>query len=69
MVDGHTLSIPAVSAAARFAAPVALTDSPAIREHALNSRRVIEDKVASQRSVYGVSTGFGGTGMLNHSSR
>lgn len=62
VVDGHTLSIPAVAAAARFAAPVALTDSEDVLERVIKSRRVIVDKVAAERSVYGVSTGFGGSG-------
>ena len=62
VVDGQNLSIPAVAAAARFAAPVALTESAEVRERVLGSRRVIEGKVSEQRSVYGVSTGFGGSG-------
>jgi histidine ammonia-lyase len=28
----------------------------------MKSRRVIVDKVSNERSVYGVSTGFGGSG-------
>lgn len=62
VVDGHTLSIPAVAATARFGAAVALDERPETRERVLQSRRVIVDKVNSQRSVYGVSTGFGGSG-------
>ncbi|GJE91396.1 phenylalanine ammonia-lyase [Phanerochaete sordida] len=61
IVDGHNLSIPAVAATARFGAAVALDENPETRERVLQSRRVIVDKVSTQRSVYGVSTGFGGS--------
>ncbi|THH33065.1 hypothetical protein EUX98_g1153 [Antrodiella citrinella] len=60
-VDGHTLSISAVNAAARYGAHVALDESPAIQERIAKSRKVIVGKVASETSVYGVSTGFGGS--------
>ncbi|EKM53421.1 uncharacterized protein PHACADRAFT_259798 [Phanerochaete carnosa HHB-10118-sp] len=61
VVDGHTLSIPAVAATARYGAAVTLDEKPETRERVLQSRRVIVDKVNTQRSVYGVSTGFGGS--------
>ncbi|EKM50747.1 uncharacterized protein PHACADRAFT_130223 [Phanerochaete carnosa HHB-10118-sp] len=61
IVDGHTLSISAVAATARYGAAVTLTDKPETRERVLQSRRVIVGKVNAQRSVYGVSTGFGGS--------
>lgn len=61
IVDGHNLSIPAVAATARFGAAVALDENPETHERVLQSRRVIVDKVSTQRSVYGVSTGFGGS--------
>ncbi|KAI0079300.1 phenylalanine ammonia-lyase [Panus rudis PR-1116 ss-1] len=61
VIDGHSLSIPAVTAAARFGAAVQLNDSPALREKIVQSRKVIVDKVSSEKSVYGVSTGFGGS--------
>ncbi|EKM50759.1 uncharacterized protein PHACADRAFT_213646 [Phanerochaete carnosa HHB-10118-sp] len=60
-IDGHALSIPAVAAAARYGAAVALDDKPETRERVLQSRRVIVGKVNAQRSVYGVNTGFGGS--------
>ena len=62
VVDGHNLTIPAVAAAARFAAAVALDDSDEVHERVLKSRQVIVDKVNNERSIYGVSTGFGGSG-------
>lgn len=64
VIDGHTLSIPAVAATARYGATVTLDEKPETRERVLQSRRVIVDKVSTQRSVYGVSTGFGGSGGL-----
>ncbi|TFY63807.1 hypothetical protein EVG20_g6166 [Dentipellis fragilis] len=60
-VDGHSLSIPAVAAAARYSASVSLVDTPSIRERIQKSRNVIVDKVEGAKSVYGVSTGFGGS--------
>ena len=62
LVDGETLSIPAVAAVARYGANVVLDDSTDIQTRVLKSRQVIVDKVNSQKSVYGVSTGFGGSG-------
>ena len=62
VVDGETLSIPAVTAVARYLAGVVLDDSPTIQDRVLKSRQVIADKVKSEKSVYGVSTGFGGSG-------
>ena len=62
VIDGHTLSIPAVAATARFGAPVTLDTSEDTRERVLKSREVIVEKVNSHKSVYGVSTGFGGSG-------
>ena len=62
VVDGETLSIPAVAAVARYGASVVLDDSVDIQTRVLKSRQVIVDKVNSQKSVYGVSTGFGGSG-------
>ncbi|KAH9856013.1 phenylalanine ammonia-lyase [Lenzites betulinus] len=61
VVDGETLSIPAVAAVARHSAGVILDDSPHIQDRVLKSRQVIADKVKSEKSVYGVSTGFGGS--------
>ncbi|KAJ7270052.1 phenylalanine ammonia-lyase [Mycena haematopus] len=60
-IDGYSLSIPAVTAAARYGAPVVLKDSPVIKERLEKSRAVIVGKVDGNKSVYGVSTGFGGS--------
>jgi phenylalanine ammonia-lyase len=61
-VDGHTLSIAAVTAAARYNAVVDLDQSPLTKEQVAKSRAVIASKVESGASVYGLSTGFGGSG-------
>ncbi|KAL0955778.1 hypothetical protein HGRIS_001992 [Hohenbuehelia grisea] len=61
LVDGHTLSIPAVAAAARYHAQVRLDESPETRTRLQKSRDVIAGKVDKGSSVYGVSTGFGGS--------
>ncbi|KAJ7153581.1 phenylalanine ammonia-lyase [Mycena crocata] len=60
-VDGHSLSISAVAAVGRYNATVTLNDSPAIKDRIAKSRSVIVDKVNENKSVYGVSTGFGGS--------
>ncbi|KAJ7691159.1 phenylalanine ammonium lyase [Mycena rosella] len=52
IVDGQTLSISAVAAAARHID---------VNERVRRSRRVISDKVDKGVSVYGLSTGFGGS--------
>ncbi|KAK1230449.1 hypothetical protein PQX77_006459 [Marasmius sp. AFHP31] len=60
-VDGYNLSIAAVAAAARYNAQVVLDQSPEIKSLVAKSRAVIADKVESGASVYGLSTGFGGS--------
>lgn len=62
VIDGTSLSIPAVAAAARFGASVKLDDSPRLREQVRKSRQALVAKVDAETSVYGVSTGFGGSG-------
>ncbi|KAF8738483.1 hypothetical protein AX14_011320 [Amanita brunnescens Koide BX004] len=61
VVDGRTLSIAAVAAASRYYASVTLDDSPQIRETLNKSRSLVTDKIDGGISVYGVSTGFGGS--------
>lgn len=63
-VDGYTLSTAAVVAAARHSASVRLDDSKRVRERVDKSRQVVVDKVASGASIYGLSTGFGGSGTF-----
>jgi hypothetical protein len=65
VVDGHSLSIPALVAAARHNAPIVLNGSPEIRARIQKSRDVIVEKVETSQSVYGVSTGFGGSGKTS----
>lgn len=64
-VDGQTLSLAGVVAVARYGAYVALDDSPLIMNALQKSRNVIENKVNSGTSVYGLSTGFGGSGAVD----
>lgn len=61
-VDGQHLSIVAIVAAARHLASVSLIDSPDIVNRMARSREVIAHSVDGKKSVYGVSTGFGGSG-------
>ncbi|KAJ7217974.1 L-Aspartase-like protein, partial [Mycena pura] len=61
-VDGKTLSISAVTAAARHVGvDVQLSNDSALKERVAKSRAVITDKVEKGASVYGLSTGFGGS--------
>lgn len=60
-LDGHNLSIGAIVAVARHGAPVRLDDSRKVKEKVAKSRQVMEDLLKSHISVYGVSTGFGGS--------
>lgn len=61
VIDGHSLSVPALVATARHSAPIVLNGSPEIRARIQKSRDVIVGKVETSQSVYGVSTGFGGS--------
>ena len=62
LIDGYNLSVPAVAAAARYDAPVAIDDTAGVRERLQQSRNVIVAKMDAGKSVYGVSTGYGGSG-------
>jgi phenylalanine ammonia-lyase len=65
VIDGRSLSLADVTAVARFGASVELTAAEDVRAAIASSRSVIEDKVRQSKSVYGVSTGFGGSGMMS----
>jgi hypothetical protein len=65
VIDGHSLSIPALVAAARHNAPIMLNGSHEIRTRIQKSRDIIMEKVETSQSVYGVSTGFGGSGTAS----
>jgi len=61
-VDGHTLTTAAVVATSRYAASIRLDDCNGVKERVDKSRKVVVDKVESGASIYGLSTGFGGSG-------
>ncbi|KAF4621343.1 hypothetical protein D9613_000844 [Agrocybe pediades] len=61
VVDGQTLSIAAVTAAARHHSSVILDESPSLKTKLAKSRKAMADKVDAGLSVYGVSTGYGGS--------
>ncbi|HEY6239079.1 MAG TPA: histidine ammonia-lyase [Thermoplasmata archaeon] len=56
-IDGESLTLDQFLAVARGGCPVAL--APDARQRVASSRRAVERAVASGRSVYGVTTGFG----------
>ena len=50
---------------ARYGTSVALDDAPETRERLAKSRSVLVGKVQGAKSVYGVSTGLGGSGTCS----
>lgn len=63
-LDGYDLTIPQVTAVARFHAHVKLDETPEIRHRMEKSRAVVDKKLANGTSIYGISTGFGGSGSF-----
>jgi histidine ammonia-lyase len=57
LLDGERLTLEELERVARHGASVGL--DPAARQRVQASRRVIEEAVAAERPIYGVSTGFG----------
>jgi len=64
-LDGQSLTVAGVVGAARYSASVALDEAPEIRERMTKSRDVLVGKVEASKSVYGVSTGLGGSGACH----
>jgi len=64
-LDGQSLTVAGVVGAARYGASVALDLSPETRERMAKSRDVLVGKVQTNISVYGVSTGLGGSGACH----
>lgn len=60
-VDGKSLSLAAVTAVARCHAAVELDTSPGVTDRFNKSYKVMKDKIDSGISVYGVTTGYGGS--------
>jgi len=71
LINGHTLSLAAVSAAARYGITVSLDSSSEVKARVKRSRATLDDKLRDKKSIYGVSTGYGGSGecLLLASSR
>lgn len=73
-VDGQSLSIPAIVAASRYPWPLAkaqngmtqiiLSTDPAVRRDVQKSSDVINSMVKTGKSIYGVTTGVGGSGEI-----
>jgi len=56
------LSIPAVIAASRYGVHIKLDSNLAIKRRVKKSVDVVKEKLTSGKSLYGISTGFGGSG-------
>lgn len=69
LVDGETLTIPGITAVSRYLATSVLDGSLHLRDRVLRSHQVVAEKVENGKSVYGVSTGFGGSGEYKAMSR
>ena len=73
-IDGQSLSIPAIFAASRYPWPLAkaqngmtqiiLSTDPAVRRDVQKSSDVINSMVKAGKSIYGVTTGVGGSGEI-----
>lgn len=61
VVDGQSLSVAAITSAARYGARVTLDGSSQIQERVAASQLALRSKIDNNTSVYGVSTGFGGS--------
>ncbi|KAI0653974.1 phenylalanine ammonia-lyase [Cubamyces menziesii] len=61
LVDGEALTIPGITAVSRYLATSILDGSMHLRDRVLRSHQVVTEKVENGKSVYGVSTGFGGS--------
>jgi phenylalanine ammonia-lyase len=61
IIDGYTLSVPAVAAVARYGASVTLDCASTTREKIDQGRSIIDEKLNAGLSIYGLSTGFGGS--------
>ena len=62
IVGDENLTIDGLARAARHGALVELTDTPEVLEKVKASCKYIEDAVAQNKAIYGVTTGFGGMG-------
>jgi phenylalanine ammonia-lyase len=62
IIDGKSLSIPAIIAASRYGVYIRLDSSLAIKDRVKKSVDVVKEKLTSGKSLYGISTGFGGSG-------
>ena len=62
-LNGHDLTLEQVEAIARGRAQATLADDARTRMTA--SREVIEELVANDHTVYGVTTGFGALGLFD----
>jgi len=61
VLDGQSLTVAGVVGVARYGALLTLDDVPETRERMAKSRNVLVGKVQAAKSVYGVSTGLGGS--------
>lgn len=61
-VDGRSLSIPATVAVARYGVNPEVDNSAEAKERVYRSRQVLNDAVLGKKSIYGVTTGVGGSG-------
>jgi phenylalanine ammonia-lyase len=59
-ISGRDLTINSVVKVARFGAKVKLLDDPAVRQRVEASRNYIVGAVKAGKTIYGVTTGFGG---------
>ncbi|KAI7971149.1 hypothetical protein EIK77_002349 [Talaromyces pinophilus] len=61
IIDGQSLTITGVVAAALYGKHVAVTDDPAILDRVQQSVNILDSELKNGHTVYGVTTGFGGS--------
>ncbi|PWN32792.1 phenylalanine ammonia-lyase [Meira miltonrushii] len=61
MINGQTLSVAALVAAARYRVTPALDDSPEVRKRIEAAVETLAKRLESGESLYGINTGFGGS--------
>ncbi|MDJ1182302.1 HAL/PAL/TAL family ammonia-lyase [Roseofilum casamattae] len=69
IVGDENLTIDRLAQAARQKTLVALTNTPEVLENVKASCSYIEDAVAQNKAIYGVTTGFGGMGDVTISAK
>ena len=64
VINGKNLSTPAVIAASHYGIHIKLDNSLDVKRRVRKSINVVKETLASGKSLYGITTGFGGSGKV-----